>query len=369
MQYLLINKSDTLLSISKIVGQSNIDLLLSENGLSRVPRIGEQWYDKCDTLIRNTPNNVTGARKAALLNNLTGSEEVFEKACLMDEDEWKVFSAFQAFTDALRVPEAIKLPSSAKVIGDTLGDVQATIGNAGRKTTGSQVKTNAEVGTSKASDPVNPVAYRKVMKGLKESPDISPAVFNSVNTSPPVSMNAKKINIENRTPQYAYSLPWGKIQMYSSLLDEVAEFPAYPEEVETSRTAKYTSMPDIIYQYEPWIVYESSGPREQSLTFHLHRDMWSGNHLDGRANDLIRFCECNTFPKYTGSAVLAPRVRFYIDGSLFISGVLTQTTVRWSGPIGQDNWYLDFELSLMIQEVAEQPLNIKTVRQLGLIGS
>lgn len=433
MQYLLISKKDTLSSIARIIGQKNIDALLSENGLLRTPKIGEAWYRKCDELIENTPNEVTAARKATLLNTLTHSEEVFEKACLMDEDEWKVFSAFQAFIDALRIPESIVIPYSERVIGASANDIISASfgvnGNLGMKST--TIESEASIGyaptgsgsavtritrnalpdyvgspgagiggyittenwntlmnsryylrseysssllgsgsSSRRStyDPVSPVTYKAVMNGLKLTSKIDASVFEKVNTERGPKIDNTSNKREVKPSQYAYNLPWGKIQMYSTLLKETVDFPAYPEQLETTRTASYTSMPDTIYQYEPWILYQSSGPREQSLNFHLHRDMWTGNHLDGQANKLIRFCEANTFPDYKGSAVLAPVIRVYIDGSLFVSGVITATNTTWSGPLGLDNWWLEFNLSLSIQEISEQPLNVNSVSKLGLKG-
>lgn len=401
MQYLLITKKDTLSSISKIIGQQNIEVLLAENRLQRTPKIGEAWATKCDEIIENTPNEVTAARKTTLLNSLTGSEEVFEKACLMDEDEWKVFSALQAFTDALRIPESVKLPYSTRVIGDTQSSAGSLIGigNVSASTSASKsaatpiaqqtaaaiksgaipssvsyqtnnksVRSSISSGTS-SSEPVSSVTYQAVMKGLKSSPNIDPNILNRVNTSPPVKLDDSSNMPAAKTTQFAFNIPWGKVQIYSSLLKETIDFPAYPEEIQTTRSANYTSMPDIIYQYEPWIIYESSGPREQSLNFHLHRDMWTGNHLDGNANKLVRFCEANTFPDYQGSNVISPYVRFYIDGNLFISGVIVNTTVNWSGPLGLDNWYLEFNLSLSIREVSEMPLNINSIYKLGIKGS
>lgn len=351
MQYLILNKSDTLSDISKIIGQKNIDALLNENNLARTPKLGKAWAEKANSIIAESTEDVTGARKAALLNNLVDNTEVFEKACAMDETEWKLFSATQAFKDAIKVPESVKLPFSSRIIGG--------IGN------------GAILGGARSissSDPVSPITYNAVMEELKTSSVISPAIFNEVNTSPGVKLD-NTVNIETKTPIFAFNIPWGKIQMYSVVLQETMDFPVYPETLNQGRKATYTSMPDVIYQYEPWIVYDSSGPREQSLSFHMHRDLWSGNHLDGRANDLIRFCEANTFPDYNGSAVTAPFIRLYIDGSLFISGVITSTEVEWSGPLGLDNWYLEFNLSLSIQEISETALNIRTVRNFGLIGS
>ena len=335
MQYLLIDKNESLQSLTKIVGSQNVDSILAANGLTRSPDIGKQWKDKCNSVSSPDLPEVVASRKSALLNNLTGSKDVFEKVCLLDETEWKVFSAQQAFTDGIRIPETIKLPSSSRIIG--------------------------------SDEKVDNATYRAVMNGLKESPYIDPSIFNVVNTEGSMSITSIDAG-EMTVTQIPFNLPWGKIQIYSSLLDKVIDIPAYPEEVQTSRQANYGTMPDIIYQYEPWIVYESSGPRIQDISFHLHRDMWSGNHLDGKANELIRFCEANTFPRYSGSSVLAPAVKLYINGSLFISGVMLSATTEWSGPIGLDGWYLEFTLNLSIQEVAEAALNIDTVSRMPIIG-
>ena len=391
MQYLLINESDTLMSVSNIVGSKNVDAVLAENSIPRTPNVGKQWKDKCDKLLETNPPEVTGSRKAALLNSLTGSEELFEKACLMDEDEWKIFSSFQSFKDTLRIPESVKLPYSQSVIGNATGS-EVVIGSgvgqsgssSGRTRKGSNTSETSKgsysgsnnissvIGTTSTSlrsqsSPVDPNTYRAVMKNLKQSSSINPEVFNSVNSSPATGVE-RSVTSQSSSIPLAFDLPWGQIQLYSSLLQEAIDVPAYPEEFSTARTATYSSMPDTIYQYEPWIVYDSSGPREQSLSFHLHRDMWSGNHLDGKANELIRFCEANTFPRYSGSTVLAPVFTVYINGSTFVSGALLNTQVNWRGPLGQDNWPLEFDLSLSIQEVAETALNIDSVRKFGLIG-
>lgn len=380
MQYLTIKRDDTLQNIAKIVGRLNADLVLSENSLERSPRIGQQYYNRCAEYLATNPEDVTPSRKSALLNNLTDNEEVFEKACLMDEEGWKIFSAFQSFPDAIKIPESIQLPYSTRVIGTNLGDnLDNTIGSG---VTGSSSSSGGVPYST--SDAVSSTAYKKVMDSLKETGTIPPEIFNTVNVSRPISLTSDKNGFKSgrttfgrasatsrqqaRVPQYAYNLPWGKIQLYSSVLDQTIDIPVYPEELDTERQANYTDMPDIIYQYEPWVVYQSSGPREQTVDFHLHRDLWSGNHLDGEANRLIRFCEANTFPRYSGSAVLAPLVRLYISGSTFISGVLTRTRTHWSGPLGLDNWYLEFTLSLTIREVSDVALNIDSVSNFGLIG-
>lgn len=349
MQYLVIDNNETLVSMSRAIGQQNADAVLAENGIVRTPQVGKTWATKCNQIIKETTKDVTPSRKAALLNGLTGSEDVFEKACLMDEDEWKVFSSTLAFTDALKIPETTKLPYSSKVIGSASGEIMSTTLSDG----------TAPISTTQAGG-VDSRTYRAVMNSLKSTGSIDLGVFESINSAPAVTASSSGM-LQYTPSAYSYNLPWGKIQMYSTVLAELMDFPVYPEQIDTTRAASYTSMPDIIYQYEPWITFQSSGPREQALSFHMHRDMWTGNHLDGRANTLIRFCEANTFADYNGSAVITPLIRLYVDGALFISGVITNTTVNWTGPIGLDNWYLEFTLSMTIQEISEMELNTRSV--------
>lgn len=420
MQYIVISDNDTLSSISKVVGSQNIDALLTENGLTRSPDIGKQWRQKCNTLLTelgSNPPDIDGTRKSVLLNTLTGSEELFEKACLMDESEWHIFSAFQSFADTLRIPETVVLPFSERVIGDSVSNAIAVSGtgvavsgaSAGRAaqnkygnrngTSNTQlparsaglpgskyITSDASLGTysgsnkqsavtgksvtsSSNSNAVDSVKYRAVINQLKRDIHIDPGIFNEINASPSVGVGSETTPAaELTTNPISWQLPWGKIQMYSSLLDKLIDIPVYPEDFDETRTASYTQMPEIIYQYEPWVTYQSSGPREQSLAFHLHRDLWTGDHRDGKAIELIRFCQANTFPRYNGSAVLAPTVKIYIAGKTFVSGVLTNTDVHWSGPIGLDDWPLEFTLTLSIQEVSEIVLNIDSVSKFGLVG-
>lgn len=369
MQYLTLEGDETLTSLSRKLGQQNVTQILAENGLTRVPNVAEEWKKYCDQIIATDTREISASRKIALLNGLTSSEELFEKACLMDSDEWKVFAATHAFTDALKVPEDLPLPASESISGvPSYSTANLNVNNT--STTGviatkddKYVTTSVGQFADLATSNLNPVSsnvYKAVMNSLQTTGEIDPAVLNTVNTTlSPITVNPNNLNITSIPT--AYSLAWGKIQMYSTILKELIDFPVYPEQIETSRQANYTSMPDIIYQYEPWITFESSGPREQTLSFHMHRDMWTGDHRDGKANKLIRFCEANTFADYNGSAVITPLIRFYIDGSLFITGVLKHVDVTWTGPLGLDNWYLEFTITLTIQEISETPLNCKTV--------
>ncbi len=344
MQFLMLDNIKTLYDLTKVVGQRNVDQVLATNGLKRQPDIRNQYKQKCSQVIQQykeahgTYSTISPDRKKAILNTMTRDVEIFEKTCLADEDDWIVYSALNSYQDSMKIPELITLPSSTSVVGGTSG-------------------------------PVDPAVYKKVILSLSSSSTIDASVFSEYSSGRARSVARNKTSRSTGPSAWgAFNLPWGKIQMYSTLLNETRDFPVYPEEISTGRNANYTSMTDTIYQYEPWIVYESSGPRTQELNFHFHRDMWSGDHRDGQANALIRFCEANCFPNYNGSSVIAPSIRFYINGSLFISGVVTSVVTNWSGPIGLDGFYLECNLVLGIQEVSETPLNCTSVRNKGLIG-
>ena len=100
----------------------------------------------------------------------------------------------------------------------------------------------------------------------------------------------------------------------------------------------------------------------------MHRDMWSGDHSDGKANELIRFCEACCYPRFNGAAVNSGTVTLYIKGQPLISGIIEDVTVHWDGPILQDGWYGHFTLEITITEIASRALNYDVVKSMPLIG-
>ena len=337
MQFLSIDKNTTLSDLSQAVGTRNVDTVLSTNSLTRSPNIGKQFEAKCDQIVALATNPVTSKRKMTLLNTLTSDGEAYEKACLMSEDEWQVFSSLNTFNGALKIPETIQMAPSASLIG--------------------------------SNQSVSKVIYERTMRDLQTTGEIDPVIFSDYSARAHGKVQDGLGATGSVTNLFeAFNLPWGDIQLYSSLADETVDFPVYPEEIEYSRVANYTQMNETLFQYEPWYMYESSGPREQTFTFHFHRDMWSGDHRDGKANDLIRFCEANCFPEYDGAAVNTATVTLYIKGTAHITGIITNVTPTWKGPIGLDGWYLECELSITIAEVASSPLSYSTVRKMNVIG-
>lgn len=334
MQLFKITESTTLSQLSDAVGERNVQSILAANNLKRSPNVGKQFKAVCENIV-NGSQTVDTKRKASLLNSITTDSDIFESTALQDEDGWKITSAIGTLPNMLKIPDSVKLPDSVNVLGN-----QQPVGNR---------------------------IYKQVMTSLENTGTVDPGIFNEY-----VGVKNSQLSDLSRSPSTDvfqwFKIPWGKVSLYSSIESESKDFPVYPEELSDEYTAKYTQMPDMLYQYEPWQVYQGSGPRSNSYTFVFHRDMWTGDHRDGKANELIRFCEANCYPEYQGSAVNAPTVALYISGVCHISGVLTSTSVKWSGPLGSDGWYLVCELSLSITEVSKVALDYATVKKKGIIG-
>lgn len=334
MQFLSISNDYTLEELSDRVGDRNVEHFLSDNDLQRSPRIGKQLDDKMNEIYR-TAEEVPWQRKSTILNKFVDDGDVFEECALMDENSWKVMSSLGTMPNMLRVPETITLPNAADVLGN--------------------------------SQPIGTSIYNQAMKQLSNPPHIvTPEIFNnySVTRGASVTGNGNQVNAFNNI----FPIPWGDVTIYSELAGTSLDIPVYPEELQDSVSANYTQMPELIYQYEPWQLYQSSGPRIAPLTFVFHRDMWSGDASDGKANELIRFFEAMCYPEYIGSIVNSDIATLYIKGQTFVRGIITEVSKKWSGPLLRDGFYAVCELSVSITEVSENPLSASFVRSKPLIG-
>lgn len=334
-RFLQISSTLTLSQLADRVGSRNVQTILTANQLLRRPDIGTQLANMCTNIVASSLE-VPVSKKKSILNSFHSQYELFETAALLDTNGWKVLATLGTFPGMLKIPETVSLP----IASDILGVV-------------SSVATNI---------------YNKAMQQLDTPPrhQIDPAIFQQFS-------NIKPVKVVQPGPTAgsvfeAFNIPWGDISLHSSLANTSVDFPVYPEEVDDGVSANYTTMPDMLYQYEPWQMYTSSGPRTNTYQFNLHRDMWTGDHRDGKCNELIRFCEANCYPKFNGSAVNTSTVTLYVKGNVLISGIMTDVSVNWDGPIGLDGWYLHCKLKLTITEVARTPLNFDTVRSKGLIG-
>lgn len=337
MQLIKVSKSTTLSDISKLVGERNVSTLLATNNLSRTVNVGKAFGELCANIVNNSIENINWQRKVTLLNKFSQDSDIFEEAALAGDNTWKVLSSIGTFPNRMKVPESMKLPDSTDILGNGI--------------------------------PVKKAIYQQAMTGLQsDNHSVNPVIFNPY-LSKPKGINAIQYSSTTYTNVFQdFNIPWGDVTVYDSITGESMDIPGYPEEIPDTRGATYSSMPDIIYQYEPWVVYQNSGPRSNTYTWNLHRQMWNGDERDGKANELIRFCQSCVYPEYNGSAVITPYFTLYIHGVPLISGVLTSVATNYSGPIGLDYMPLAFSLALTISEVSQKALNHTTVRQIPTIG-
>ena len=332
----------TLWQLANIVGERNLDAVLNANGLERAYNIGEKFYERNNALIQDGKITIDYQKKISILNQFVGDSDLFEKAAIGTEADWKSLAMYNCFTDAIKIPDEITLPSAVGILGN--------------------------------GEPVKDIIYEQCIEALL-NPEGNPphtidsSVFTEYSTTYYGGADVASTQTEESSNMFQWFLiPWGEVFLYSDLSDEAFYFPVYPKTLDDGTSANYEEMPEMLYQYEPWKVYKSSGPREITFTFEdIHRDMWSGDHRDGMANNLIRGCQANCYPEYNGALVHHPLVSMYIHGQNYITGVMTDCKVNWKGPIGLDGFYLAFDLSITISEVSTEPLNFTTVRNKGLI--
>ena len=335
MKFLQVNSTTTLNDLRNSVGTTNLPYVLASNSLPRVPNIGQYVLQRENKII-STTENVSPDFKISALNRASGDADVFERMSLMNEGGWKVYAGTNAIPGTVQIPDSI-----------TMSNSQNTLGNSRR---------------------VSKTVYTKVMDSLKKDPYFAdPNDFNPYYANQSVQVADITSTGYQNLFQY-FKIPWGNMTIYSSIADTFKDFPVYPEEISDSAKANYQTMPEMIYQYEPWMLYTSSGPRVVSYSFTFHRDMWTGDHRDGKANELVRFCEANCYPEYNGSAVNTSLVTLYMNGEVLIHGILTDVGVEWSGPLGLDDFYLVCKLTLSITEIAPEPLDYWRVLNKPLVG-
>lgn len=335
MQFLEVPYNLRLNDLRSLVGPSNVEEVLAVNSLVRQPNIGTQVHARNEQVLSSS-SSVTQDYKISTLSRLSTDADVFETAALLGESGWKVLQQFDALPNTLKIPEPITLPLSSNVIGNSV----------------------------RITDDI----FKAVMQGIRRPPHtVDPEIFNTYSNKKSAKIRQTTSNNSINLFQF-FQIPWGSMTIYSSISKDSKDFPVYPEEITDGVRANYTTMPELLYQYEPWQIYTSSGPRSNTYSFFFHRDMWTGDHRDGKANELIRFCMSNCYPEYNGSAVNSPIVILYMNGSPLIRGILSDVSVTWDGPLGLDNFYLVCKLALTITEVSDKVLDYWSVKQKPLVG-
>lgn len=344
MQFVNISRNTTLNQLRDKVGSSNLESVLVVNELKRTPNIGEQLYTRQKEAVtsfnnrsRSSSSSVDLNFKVTSLNNASQDSDVFERLALMGETGWKIYNTTSSLPNMLKMPEGVKLSASENVLGN--------------------------------SQRVDNLTFTRVMSSLKTAPHtVNPEIFSSYSSDRSNTQIATYNAFTSDDMFHFFKIPWGSMSIHSSISGTMKDFPVYPEEMSDGVKASYTQMPELIYQYEPWQLYQSSGPRSNTYTFTFHRDMWTGDHRDGKANELIRFCMANCYPEYNGSSVNTAVVTLFMNGSVLIRGVLTDVNVNWDGPLGAyDNFYLVCKLTLSIIEVSAYPLDYWTMMNKPLI--
>lgn len=334
MQFLQIGRNATLNSVRDAVGSSNLETVLAVNSLQRTPNIGEQLNVRSQQIIHSS-QPTTKEFKINALGKASGDSDVFESMALMGESGWMIYHDTDALPNTLVVPESVTLAKSEDVLGN-----------------GQRVSNEI---------------YNETIASLKDSGEVDPEIFNTYSSEKSTKIATPTSKSYSNLYEF-FKIPWGNMSIYSSLSNEMKDFPVYPEEFSDAVRANYTTMPELIYQYEPWQLYTSSGPRSNTYTFTFHRDMWTGDHRDGKANELVRFCEANCYPEYNGSAVNTALSSLYVNGKLLIRGVITEVSKVWSGPLGLDEFPLVCKLAVTFIEVSPYPLDYWTVKSKPLVG-
>lgn len=339
MQFIKITNNTSLSELSEIVGYDNVDSVLALNGLDRTANVGKELKNLTDSAanqeIASDESSII-QKKLTLLNQCSGSSDVFTAVSSLDDKGWNVYAATGTLIDYLRVPDIVQLPNTDDVLGN--------------------------------SSPVQKKQYESavssIQNGVNPSTDLSG--FDSYQAVKATSIPSSS----SGTALSCFKLPFDKVCMYSYITGEKVDFPCYPSEYSDGIKANYDTMPDMLYQYEPWQVYKGSGPRQCSFSFDIHRDMWTGDHRDGKAIELIQFCEAACYARYNGAVVNAGTVGLYINGRTMIHGVMTDVTPAWDtdSPIGLDGFYLHLKLSFTIIEVAFNPRSYDTVVKDGISG-
>lgn len=338
MHYLTVDKDLTLSTLASIVGERNVDTVLNANGImERSVAIGTDFINRAAKVDKEYPD-IDYQQKLHLLNQFVGDSDLYEKTALGNVSSWKNLAVHNCFPDAMKIPDDVEISESEGVLGN--------------------------------GERVPDRIYRQCTESLRSDRHwIDPAIFAEYNAS--FSGGSFGVTstgyVSTNTPLDEFKFPWGEICLYSSISGEMLQFPVYPNEIDDGVSANYEDMGEMLYQYEPWKVYKSSGPRELSFTFDFHRDMWTWDHRDGNANHLVKGCKANCYPRYNGSLVNVPIVTLYLHGQNFITGVMTSCKDTWDGPIGLDGFYLHCVLSFSITEISPEALNYDTVRHKGLI--
>ena len=103
MQFLKITENTTFSDLVKKVGSRNVETILAKNNLSRTPKIGAALKALNDKVKSTTASDVSWQKKSSVLNTFTQDSDIFEEACVLGEQDWKVLSTLGTFPNMLKM--------------------------------------------------------------------------------------------------------------------------------------------------------------------------------------------------------------------------------------------------------------------------
>lgn len=127
-------------------------------------------------------------------------------------------------------------------------------------------------------------------------------------------------------------------------------FPCFPESFTDTRQSNVTSQ-NPLGRSEPFQIYQNSGPRTVSVSFRMHREMYSYYE---QVSDIVKAVQSATYP--IGWERTIPKVRLVLGNSCSIIGIIAGTvTSNWSETINKNFQYNVVTLDFSVTECEGTP--------------
>ena len=159
--------------------------------------------------------------------------------------------------------------------------------------------------------------------------------------------------------------------------DTLIAIPTYPDSISDSMAVNFQSS-SMLSRSAPIFSYSGSGPRNVSISLHLHRDMMNDVNIsasrlnvpDLNSEDyvdiMIRQIQAAALPRYASSEKMVnpPIVAVRFGEDIFCKGVIQGTVgVTYSGPILRTNKYAEVTVEFVVYEI--DPYDADTVMLTG----
>ena len=189
--------------------------------------------------------------------------------------------------------------------------------------------------------------------------DLKSKINSSIGNAVVNSIGCKKL--KHKVLKFdAYS----NIKMIIQVGDNLIYLPVVPDSISDSASASYSSTSPL-GSSEPYTIYNNTSARELNFQITLHRDMASGNS-DTILEEIAGILQSGVYPSYSQSEVAAINTKVRVLNQVYISGIMKDVSVEFSGPIrantsdsGSSDWmtgkYNILTISFKVQEVNSIP--------------